>query len=194
MAVLSGAVRDRHSCSSWRFALLSTDAAIDALQAGLEATDVGGHFRYRGRGLVRGPGTGAVFLDLWAFSNGFLPLCVTGAGRLVLDIVMARDHGTRARSLPSTSFSAPRHRPCTSGWSHPFFLVAATGWLFLFFAVFLVPGLAYRRLDPLPTLREAWDHHVQGRNLISAMPASRSWGSLLIGPLALVLPSLQLLP
>lgn len=165
--------------------LLSTDAAILAIG--------GDAVTFRGvvdvadwltAGLA-----GMLFLTFGVFDRMLTSLRY-GPGRLVLDLLMAMVM-VRGAQFAFHLVLAPLS-PLHGRLDHPFFLVVTAGWLLLFFTAFLFPGLAYRRLDALPTLREAWDHHVMLCDVRFARIAVV--GSLLIGPLALILPSLRLLP
>ena len=165
--------------------LLSTDAAIAALQAG--STTPGGVLAvadWCAAGV-----TGAVFLTYGLFER-LLAGFRHGAGRLFLDIAMVAVMVRGALFAFHLILGDTSHLRVQLG--HPVFLGAATGWLVMFFAAFLFPAFAHRRLDPLPTLREAWDVCAGTQELSYGRIAVV--GTLLIGPLALVLPSLRLLP
>lgn len=165
--------------------LLSTDAAILAI--GRDAATFRGVVDvadWLTAGLA-----GTVFLTFGIFDRILTGLRY-GPGRLVLDLLMAAVMVRGA--LFAFHLVLDPASPLQGRLDHPFFLATAAGWLLLFFTAFLFPGLAYRRLDALPTLRAAWDHHVVQREFRIARIAVV--GSLLIGPLALILPSLRLLP
>ncbi|MDI3336278.1 hypothetical protein QKW60_07660 [Defluviimonas aestuarii] len=165
--------------------LLNTDVAVITLRDGPSALN--GAMRvadWLGAGL-----TGAVFLTYDRFER-LLTRLRYGPGRLILDILMVTIF-VRGAVFAFHVVLSP-NSPLSGRLDHPFFFAAACGWLVMFFIAFLLPGLAYRRVEPLPTLREAWDDYLRSHDFSYVRIVVV--GSLLIGPAALVMPSLQLLP
>lgn len=165
--------------------LQCTDAAVTALRDG--PTTLGGTMAiadWLGAGVA-----GAVFLTYHLFEK-LLARLRYGPARLFLDILMVAIF-VRVAFFAVHLVLSP-DSPLGERLEHPFFISAASGWLAMFFLAFLVPGLAHRRLEPLPTLREAWKSYLQSQDFSYVRIVVV--GSLLIGPAALVMPSLQLLP
>lgn len=165
--------------------LVSTDAAVAALRAGSATVPgVANIADWLAAGLI-----GPVFLT-YGLLDRLLAGLRYGPGRLLLDLVMVAVMVRGALFVIHLTFG--QTSPLYGRLDHPFFLALASGWLLAFFAAFLFPALAYRRLDPLPDLGAAWHAHVAQRDFSYARIAVV--GSLLVGPVAFVLPSLRLLP
>ncbi|MGB3315849.1 MAG: hypothetical protein WBB85_15685 [Albidovulum sp.] len=165
--------------------LLGTSAAVAALHA--DTMSLGGALHvmdWLAAGLA-----GVVFLAYGLFER-LLTRLRHGGGRLLLDIVMVAVMVRGGFFVFHLILGATS--PLQGRLDHPFFLAAASAWLLMFLAVFLFPGLVHRRLEQLPPLREAWDGYV--RTLDFSYSRIAVVGSLLVGPAALVLPSLQFLP
>ena len=165
--------------------LMSTDAAVAAIQAEpLRLAGIIDFADWLAAGL-----TGAVFLTYGLFDR-LLAGLRQGPGRLALDLVMAAVL-VRGAVFAFQLIQGPAS-PFSGRLDHPFFLVLTVGWLLIFFAAFLFPALAHRRSEPLPDLHTSWAAYVAKRDIRYARIAVV--GSLLLGPLVLVLPSLRLLP
>ncbi|MCV2873581.1 hypothetical protein OEZ71_14865 [Defluviimonas sp. WL0050] len=163
--------------------LLKTDAALIALRNGPTTLDGAMAIAdWLGAGLA-----GVIFMTYHHFEK-LLARLRYGPGRLILDMLMVAIF-VRVALFTFHLVLSPES-PLNGRIDHPFFLATASGWLVMFFVAFLFPGLAHRRLDPLPTLREAWDDYLRSRDLSYVRIAIV--GLLLIGPVVLVIPSLQL--
>ncbi|GAB4390072.1 hypothetical protein [Albidovulum sp.] len=123
----------------------------------------------------------AILLLLPGYSDRMLARGRLGPPRLALDLTFLLVFVTLARALAGWLMAAPE----------PVLVALAAFWAAGFVAAFLVPGLAYRRLDPLPPLGAALARRRRQAAGIGGGTALRRLTVLL--PLALLLPALLVL-